>query len=190
MEIGIYGGSFDPIHLGHTRIAEALCAEGLLEEVWFMISPCNPMKQGRRLLPERDRLELAELAVEGHKGLRVSDFEFNMPRPSYTIDTLRALETHYPNNHFSLVIGADNWEIFPRWKSAEELADRYRIVIFPRLGSDVDVKNLPPKAQLAHTPIVPISSTEIRALISAGGDASAMLDPAVWQRIKERGYYR
>ncbi len=187
---GIYGGSFNPIHKGHVQLAEALCQNGAVDEVWFLVSPRNPLKQtAKDLLDESDRLALARLATAGHPRFHVSDFEFNLPRPSYTADTLAALRQAYPERQFVLIIGADNWHSFNRWRSPEEILRHHRILIYPRPDYPVDTAMLPPGVTLADTPLMDISSTQIRRSIARGEDASYGLDAAVWKEICRKKYY-
>lgn len=191
IETGLYGGSFNPIHKGHIRLAEFLCQSGEVNELWFLVSPQNPFKASSHdLLPEEERLELARLAIAGHPELKASDFEFKMPRPSYMVRTLKALRQTYPDRRFSLVIGADNWYSFNRWKEPEEILRHHRILVYPRTGYTIDPQTLPPHVKLVHTPLIDISSTELRQCIAKGGDASYGLEPAVWKEIQEKGYYR
>lgn len=188
---GIYGGSFNPIHRGHVELAEFLCRNEGLDELWFMVSPQNPFKKSASdLSDEKIRLELARMAVRGRPCLKVSDFEFRLPRPSYTADTLAALRKAYPGRLFTLVIGADNWLAFKEWKRAEEILRRHRVLVCPRPGYPVEAASLPPGVRLADAPLIPLSSTEIRRLVSQGKDASPGLDPDVWRTIREKGYYR
>lgn len=190
-ETGIYGGSFNPIHNGHTTLAELLCEAGQLDELWFLVSPCNPLKKEQTdLLDENARLALAHLAVRNHPKLKVSDFEFSFPRPSYTVDTLAALRQSFPDRRFTLIIGADNWLAFDRWKSPEEILHHHRILIYPRRGYPVNVSSLPCGVTLVDTPLIDLSSTDIRRCIAEGKDASFGLDEAVWEEIQNKGYYR
>ena len=178
-ETGIYGGSFNPIHRGHVELAERLCRDEGLDELWFMVSPQNPFKKSSPdLLNENIRLELARMAVREHPCLKVSDFEFRLPRPSYTADTLAALRQAYPDRLFTLVIGADNWLAFKDWKKPDEILSHHRILVYPRPGYAVEAASLPPGVKLTDTPLIDISSTEIRRLISQGDDASYGLDEA------------
>jgi nicotinate-nucleotide adenylyltransferase len=190
MRIGLFGGSFNPIHLGHTSLAEDICRQQLVDELWFMVSPCNPLKQNSNLLSDEKRLQLARLAVEGKPHLRVSDFEFSMPRPSYTYDTLAAIEQRYPEHKFTLVIGADNWYIFPRWYMAEKILASHDMLIYPREECPIDRETLPRNVHLLESPILPISSTEIREMIRKGENPKAFLAPEVWMKIEEEGLYR
>lgn len=190
-ETGIYGGSFNPIHRGHVNLGEYLCRHEGLDEVWFMVSPQNPFKQASPdLLDENARLALARLAVRQHPRLKVSDFEFHLPRPSYTVDTLSALRRNFPDRQFTLIVGADNWQAFGRWRRADEILARHAVLVYPRTGYPVDRTSLPTGVKLADAPLFPVSSTEIRRAIAQGRDASFGLDDAVWAEIRARGYYK
>lgn len=187
LKTGIFGGSFNPIHIGHLALANYLCEYGGLDEIWFLVSPHNPLKEEADLWDDNLRLELVRLAVEGYPKFRASDFEFSLPRPSYTIHTLDALKAAYPERDFTLIIGADNWGRFPRWKASEELIARHRILIYPRPGYDVDAESLPEHAQLVDTPLLEISSTFIRESLAAGKDVRYFLHPKVYQQIEKSG---
>ncbi len=189
---GIYGGSFNPIHKGHVQLAEALCHKGVVNEIWFLVSPRNPFKQASKdLLDEHDRLSLARLATAGHPQLHVSDFEFSLPRPSYTVDTLAALRKAYPDRQFALIMGADNWQSFHRWRKPDDILRHHRILVYPRPEFPVDETALPPGVTLlSDVRLMDISSTQLRCSIARGEDASYGLDAAVWQEIQKKGYYR
>ena len=179
--VGIFGGSFNPIHLGHIALAQAAIKQQLVDEVWFMVSPLNPLKVNKTLLPEEERLALIDKALESNEpspyrgemegGLRSSSFEFQLERPSYTWKTLEALEAAYPEHTFSLIIGADNWAIFDRWVKADLIRARYNIYVYPREGSEIipDSEGHMPTA-IIDAPLYPFSSTDIRNAIAA--DAS------------------
>ena len=130
--IGIFGGSFNPIHLGHTALAAYICEQGLVDEVWLMVSPQNPLKRNLALLDEQERLAMARLAVAPYSMLQACDFEFTLPRPSYTYHTLQALRAAYPDCEFSLIIGEDNWQCFDRWYRGEDIARETPIIVYPR----------------------------------------------------------
>ena len=137
MEIGIFGGSFNPVHCGHIALARQLLASVGLDEVWFMVSPQNPLKAPAGLLPDGVRFRLVRQALAGEPRLVASDYEFGLPRPSYTWTTLCSLSRDYPAHRFSLVIGGDNWQLFPRWYRAADILRHYRVVVYPRGESGV-----------------------------------------------------
>ena len=137
MEIGIFGGSFNPVHCGHIALARQLLAAVGLDEVWFMVSPQNPLKAPAGLLPDGVRFRLVRQALAGEPRLVASDYEFGLPRPSYTWTTLCSLSRDYPAHRFSLVIGGDNWQLFPRWYRAADILRHYRVVVYPRGESGV-----------------------------------------------------
>ena len=191
MTTGIYGGSFNPIHQGHTTLGRWLVRHGYLDELWFLVSPQNPLKPATELLEDRARLKLARLAVGRKRGLRVSDFEFHLPRPSYMVHTLEALRATYPERDFVLVIGADNWERFPDWYESAEIIRHHRLIIYPRPGSPVDATALPEGVQLVETPLLNISSTQVRNAIRTDPSYDGFgLDSRVWAEIKAKGYYK
>lgn len=181
--IGIFGGSFNPIHIGHLALANYLCEYGDLDEVWFMVSPQNPFKRDSKLWDDELRLELAHLAVEGYPKFKVCDIEFHLPRPSYTINTLNTLKEQYPDKDFTLIIGADNWSMFPRWRSADEIISQYKVLIYPRPGFTINAEELPSTIRLVNTPQLEVSSTFIRESLEAGKDVRYFLHPKVWERI-------
>lgn len=191
MRTGIYGGSFNPIHLGHTRLGEWLCQEGFVDELWFLVSPQNPLKTHvTDLLDDDLRLTLTSLAVEESDTLKVSDFEMHLPRPSYMVSTLKRLCQTYPERNFALVIGADNWHSFPLWKNHEEILRHHDIIIYPRDGFPIDASTLPPGVTLAiGAPLFDISSTDIRKAIAEGNCNGEWLAPAVWEEIRRKGLY-
>ena len=182
-KVGIFGGSYNPIHIGHLALANYLCEYGDLDEVWFMVSPQNPFKRKAKLWDDNLRLELVQLAVEGYPKLHASDFEFHLPRPSYTIHTLDALKASYPDHEFTLIIGADNWRLFPRWKAADEIIARHQILVYPRPGYEIDENDLPTSVRKVDTPLLEVSSTFIRESLAQGKDIRYFLHPKVWERI-------
>lgn len=182
--VAIYGGSFNPIHLGHLAVAQSVVNEKLANEVWLMVSPQNPLKPTTDLLPEVLRYELAITAVKHIEGVCASDFEFHLPRPSYTWRTLAALETAHPDTSFTLLIGSDNWQIFPRWAHHDELLTRYGLIIYPRPDYPVRADELPPQAHLLHAPLFPHSSTEIRDRLRRGLSVTNLVPTAVAKRLK------
>lgn len=179
-KVGIYGGSFNPIHRGHIALARQMLRKAHLDEVWFLVSPLNPFKQASTdLLDDQTRLLLTRQALTDEPRLVASDYEFHLPRPSYSWDTLQALSRDYPEHEFVLVIGADNWLAFDRWYHAEDILDSYPIVIYPREGCPIDAATLPPTVQLVKTRLYNVSSTDIRRRIREGRPVRRLLPPAI-----------
>lgn len=176
MKIGIYGGSFNPIHFGHTGLALWVVNNTDLDEVWLMVSPNNPLKDASILADEQKRLAAAKEAISdgrlaSGKRIIVSDFEFTLPRPNYTANTLRELQKQYPQHEFTLIIGEDNLEIFPKWRESTYLLENFRILVYPRKGSEKSVEQMMQELETAHikevqllanAPYFEISSTELR----------------------------
>lgn len=192
MQIGLLGGSYNPIHNGHIELARWLVEQGVVDEVWLMVSPQNPLKQNVSLLPEEVRLEMARVAVQPYKGIKASDFEFKLPRPSYTWNTLQRLVAQYPEHTFSLIIGSDNWAIFDKWYRADDILQNHRVIVYPRIGSReaMSLQMAHPHVQYVEAPLYPISSTQIRERLQAGEDCFDYLPEPVYRMIRERGYYR
>lgn len=184
---GVYGGSFNPIHNGHVSLARHLIQEGLVDEVWLVVSPQNPFKADATLLDEQLRLRLARLAVAGEPGIGVSDVEFSLPRPSFMSATLRALSARYPQRQFSLIIGADNWQRFAQWHESDWILAHYPLIVFPRPGHPLGT--LPPGVRQARTPLLDISSTWIREQLPSPAYSGQGLAPQVWREIRARGLY-
>ncbi|MCD8261832.1 MAG: nicotinate-nucleotide adenylyltransferase [Bacteroides sp.] len=185
IKTGIFSGSFNPVHIGHTALVNYICEYEGMDEVWFVVSPQNPLKQNRELLDNRKRLELVEAATQGYSRFKASDFEFYLPKPSYTYRTLEALKESFPDREFSLIIGADNWNIFPRWKNAGTILAENPILVYPRPGYPVDEASLPPTVRLLNTPMLEISATFIRESLEQGKDIRYFLHPEVYRLIKE-----
>lgn len=185
VKTGIFGGSFNPVHIGHLALANYLCEYSGLDELWFLVSPHNPLKKQTDLWDDDLRLELVKLAIADYPKFRASDFEFRLPRPSYTIHTLDALQKAYPDRDFTLIIGADNWALFPRWYKAEEILKNYQVMIYPRPGFPIDPSTLPSSVQLVDTPLLEISSTFIREALAEGRDVRYFLHPAVDGLLKK-----
>lgn len=195
MRIGIYGGSFNPIHIGHTSLAQSLVEQKIVDEVWLLVSPMNPLKQSANpdILDYAERLHIARLATEGMNGIRVSDFENSLPIPSYMVNTLSELTKAYPQHQFSLIIGADNWSDFHKWYKWKDILTSYPIIIYRRPGYDLDTTSDAVQSAksitIADTPLYPISSTQIRQAIRQGQIPSEWLSPNVIEYIKNRGLY-
>lgn len=190
-QVGIFSGSFNPVHVGHLILANYMREFTYLDEVWFVVTPHNPLKSAADLLDDDIRLEMMKIAVRDYDNLIVSDVEFDMPKPSYTIDTLTKLSAVNPDSEFTLIIGGDNWIKFPRWKEHERLVKEYKILIYPRLDSEVKTPEaLSQNVKLVDAPIVEISSTFIRESIRAGKDVRAFLPENVYDYIVDKGLYK
>ena len=174
---GLFFGSFNPIHNGHLRIARYLLEQGLCKEIWFIVSPQNPFKKDNTLLEEQKRLEIVRTALTGDPRMQVSDVEFDMPRPSYTIDTLELLSIRYPDKEFALIIGGDNLRDFHRWKDYQRIAENYRIFVYPRPGIDTNGINYPNVSRI-NAPLSSVSSTGIREKIQRGEEISGWVPVA------------
>lgn len=184
----IFGGSFDPIHVGHLSLASAVVESRLASEVWFMVSPQNPHKELQKLTDENVRLEMVRLAIDGNEHFKACDFEFNLPRPSYTINTLMALEESFPDREFMLLVGADNWEKFDRWYRHDEILERYRIIVYPRDNSAVPV--LPDGVIWLSAELHDVSSTQIRGLVANGHSVAGLVVLPVEEFINGNNLYK
>ena len=191
MRIGIYGGSFNPIHNGHTRLSQEIVAQGIVDELWLMVSPLKPLKQDVSAdIAEYDhRLTMAKLATQELDGVTASDFERHLPLPSYTIHTLHALSAAYPEHDFSLIVGADNWERFPHWYNADEIVSQYNIYVYRRPHITIDEASLPPTVRIVDTPLFDISSTQIREAARRGESLAPYVDTRVEQYIRDNHLY-
>ena len=170
MRIGIFGGSFDPIHTGHAIIAQHIIGSGAVDRLWMMVSPMNPLKVDKKQqVPDTDRLRMVEMVTRPMEGVETSAFEFTMPRPSYTIDTLNALQAKFPDDELYLVIGGDNWQVFGQWRNSEEILAKYHVLVYPRLGYEVNIPNdIKDRVALVDAPIIELSSTQIRERLAHG----------------------
>jgi nicotinate-nucleotide adenylyltransferase len=189
---GVYGGSFNPIHLGHTGMASEIVGQGLVDEMWLIVSPQNPLKDNG-LWDDALRLELAQLATASLESIFVSDVEFSMPKPNYMIRTLQTLSAKHPDREFVLVIGMDNWECFQRWYMWEDILKQYRIIVLPRQSDDGNesVQHAPTTdakgVTFVNTQLINLSSTWIRSQIESNPSYDGEgLDPLVWEQIKKK----
>ena len=192
MKIGIFGGSFDPIHTGHAIIAQYIISSGAVDRLWFMVSPVNPLKAGKlRQVADTDRLRMVEMVSHPLEGVETSAFEFSMPKPSYTIDTLNALQKKFPDDEFYLIIGGDNWELFGKWRNSEEILAKYHVLIYPRLGYEVSIPDdLKNRVALVGAPIIELSSTEIRERLAKGQSVRYYVPDKVLEYIERKQLYR
>ena len=182
-KIGIYSGSFNPVHIGHLALANYLCEFEGVDEVWFLVTPHNPLKEQGELMDDGLRLRLVQLAVEGYPRFRASDFEFHLPRPSYSIHTLEALRRSYPETEFTLIIGSDNWLCFDRWFEAKRIVSEFGLLIYPRPGFEVDETMLPPHVRMVHAPCIEVSSTFVRQALRQGKDVRFFLPAKVYDEV-------
>jgi len=189
MKIGLFFGSFNPVHIGHMAIANFLVEYTDMDRLWFVISPHNPFKQRKTLLADHHRLELVERALGDDARFLASDIEFKMPTPSYTIDTLAWLEDKYPKNQFVIIMGSDGLPSFPKWKNAAEIQQNYRRFVYPRPGYPIDLSGQE-NLEVVDAPHIEISSSFIRKAIISGKDIRHFLPPAAWKYLDEMNFYR
>jgi nicotinate-nucleotide adenylyltransferase len=193
--IGLYFGSFNPVHIGHLAIAGYMTEFAGLDEVWFIVSPQNPLKKKETLLEDYQRLYMVQLAIDDYLRIKASNIEFNLPLPSYTIDTLTYLGEKFPGHNFCLVMGQDNLYTLQKWKNADELVQKYPIYVYPRPGTEKPqspkLDQILEKADLHYVgaPMIEISGTFIREGIRLGKNMSYFLPPPVWKYIDEMHFY-
>lgn len=188
MKVGLYFGSFNPIHIGHLIIASHLADHSDLEQFWFVVSPQNPLKPSGALLNEYHRLHLVQTAIEDDPRFRVTDVEFKLQRPSYTIDTLTYLVEKYPGNTFTIIMGTDSFQNIHKWKNYELLLKNYSFLLYPRPG--FEVKDLPATVRIISAPLLEISATAIRAAIKQGRSVRYLVPDNVREEIERSGYYK
>lgn len=190
MEIGLFFGSFNPIHVGHLIIANVAFQTTKLDQVWFVVSPQNPFKANKNLLHEFDRMDMVRAAIEDQYHFHVSDIEFQMPKPSYTIDTLVRLSEKYPQHQFHLIIGADNLASFPKWKNAEAILENYNLIVYPRVDSKPSELQDHQRVSWIEAPQLHISATLIRRLLKAGQSPKYLVTDPVLEIIESRKLYQ
>lgn len=189
MQIGLFFGSFNPIHVGHLIVANVMATTTDLEQVWFVVSPQNPFKKNKSLLHEFDRYDLVERAIADNHRLKATDVEFSMPRPSYTIDTLRRLRERFPQHQFRLIIGEDNLAQFGNWKEHEAILADFGLYVYPRPNSAPSPFHAHANVRLVEAPLLDISATFIRAQLKAGRSIRYMVPDAVERLIELKKFY-
>lgn len=190
MNIGLYFGSFNPIHTGHLIIANYVLEHAALDKIWFVVSPQNPLKQSASLLNEYDRFFLTELAIKGNNKFRASNIEFHLPKPSYTVDTLAYLSEKFPLEHFSIVMGSDSYQNLGRWKNAEQILRNFEVYVYLRPGFPIEESIAEKNVTVLKAPFLDISANYIRHQIKEGKSIQYLTPDAVAAYIKENGYYR
>lgn len=188
-KIGLFFGSFNPIHVGHLIIANTMLQNSDLREVWFVVSPQNPLKERKTLLADQQRLEMVRLALHDNYRLRACDAEFHLPKPSYTVLTLAHLGEQYRDKEFCLIMGSDNLATFDRWRNWEYILDHYQLYVYPRPGSTNCRLASHTHVTLVDVPMMDISSTYIREQIRQGHDVRYLLTEPVWQYLTEMHFY-
>ena len=192
MKIGLYFGTFNPIHIGHLIIANHMAEFSNLDQIWMVVTPHNPLKKKSTLLDDYHRLQMVHLATEDFPKIKPSDIEFKLLQPNFTVNTLVHLEEKYPNYEFSLIMGEDNLKSFHKWKNYEVILAHHEIYVYPRLSVEEDVLQLKnhPKIHFVDAPIVEISSTFIRDNIKNGKNVKPLLSSKVWEYIDHNNFYR
>ena len=184
----LFGGTFNPLHNGHLAIARSVLEQGLADEVWILITPCNPWKTDQTLLDDRLRYDMVSDAVKDIPGIKASDYEFNLPKPSYTANTLRRISADYPDREFILTIGADNWVKFYNWREADFILENYPIIVYPRQGYPIE--NVSGNVTLLDCPLMDISSTQIRQMVHERTPINELVPASVARTIKKKGLYQ
>jgi len=192
-KIGLFFGSFNPIHIGHLILANYILENSDMDELWFVVSPQNPFKEKKTLLKDHNRLDMVQLAVKNYPNMRASNVEFSLPKPSYTIDTLTYLHEKYADYSFSLIMGEDNLAGLHKWKNSETLIKNHHIIVYPRVfdGEKKDSKYLQHEnISLIKAPVVEISATEIRNMLKDGKNVRPMLPPEVFEYLDGSSFYK
>lgn len=187
--VGILGGSFNPVHIGHMMLASYLAQWGYVDQVWLTLSPRNPLKKASELQPDMKRLQMLSIAAKSATNIDICDIELTMPRPSYTINTLDLLAERYPNLRFKLIIGSDNWQIFEQWREPQRILDQYGVIVYLRPGypvDDIHVAGL----EVAQAPMIDLSSTFIRDSIAKGRNMNYFLPSGVYKYIIDNRLYQ
>lgn len=180
--VGILGGSFNPVHIGHMMLASYLVQWGYVDSIWLTLSPRNPLKEPGELLPDMKRLTMLSIAAKGAPGIEICDIELSMPRPSYTISTLDVLRERNPDTRFKLVIGSDNWRIFDQWRDAQRILDEYGVIVYPRPGYPVTDEHVA-GLEIVDAPMAHVSSSFVRDAIARGRNMNYFLPAGVYKYI-------
>ena len=189
-QVGVFSGSFNPIHVAHLMLANYITEFTYIDEVWFVVTPLSPFKVAAELADEKHRLQMCQIALKNMDKLRVSEIELSMPKPSFTINTLDKLRKDYTDFDFSLIMGADNWNKLHLWIEYERIKKEFKILIYPRLNEDVNIEPLyKENVQLCNAPILEVSSTFVRKSIREGKDMRAFLPNGIWGYILENDLY-
>ena len=197
--IGLYFGTYNPIHVGHLIIGNFMAQYTELDEVWMVVTPQNPLKKKNNLLEDYHRLAMVQIAIEDNPKMHYSDIEFKLPKPSYTINTLAALEEKYPNHKFNLIMGEDNLRTLHKWKNFEQIIDNHKIYVYPRALTEEENERISrrhnrffdhPHVQLINAPIMKISSSLIRKAIEEGKDVQYLLSAPVHKYLTEMNFYK
>ena len=191
-KIGLYFGTFNPIHVGHLIIANHMAENSDLDEIWMVVTPQNPFKKKSSLLDNYHRLQLVDLATENYPKIKPSKIEFDLPQPNYTVHTLAYISDKFPKHNFSLIMGEDNLKSFHKWKNYEVILEHHHIYVYPRISEgkiETQFDNHP-KIHKIDSPIIQISSTQIRNGIQEGKNIQPMLSNSVWKYIDEMNFYR
>jgi nicotinate-nucleotide adenylyltransferase len=192
MKIGLYFGTFNPIHVGHLIIANHMAEHADLDQVWMVVTPHNPLKKKSTLLDDYHRLQMVHLATEDFPKIKPSDIEFKLSQPNYTVNTLVHLQEKYPDHEFCLIMGEDNLKSLHKWKNYEVILAHHDIYVYPRISSETDNLELKnhPKIHLIDAPVVEISSTFIRDNVKKGKNIQPLLPNKVWEYIDHNNFYR
>lgn len=190
MDIGLYFGSFNPIHTGHLIIANHVRQQAGLGQVWLVVSPQNPLKPSAGLLNEFHRLALVQLGIDDEPGLKASDIEFRLPRPSYTADTLAYLQEKYPQHQFSVIMGSDSFQNLSKWKNPGYILKHHKIYVYKRPGFEIAADELKENVIALNAPLLEISATHIRELVKSGKSIRYLVPDKVMEEIGRTGYYK
>jgi len=189
MNIGLYFGSFNPIHIGHLIIANHVLNEMSINKIWFIVSPQNPLKKSKTLLNEFDRLHLVRLATQDDNRIKCSDIEFNLPKPSYTSNTLTFLSEKYPEHQFTIIMGSDSYQNLDKWKNYETIINNYPVYVYKREGHEIK-KTFDKEAVILNAPIIQISASQIREHIRSGKSIRYLVPEIVREEIESRKFYK